>query len=142
VNPPTTLTGEDLHVVVLSPNLPFAPDPHAHAVPLVLTARLEMSPALMLHQSENPPTTLTGEDLASVVLSPKCPKELAPHAQSDLLDLIARLNPKPALVHVQSVNPPTTLTGDDEHVVELSPNLPDKLDPQLQREPLLLTAEL
>jgi hypothetical protein len=68
-NPPTTLTGDDLFVVVLSPSLPSLPDPHAHALPPARTAKL-CPPALTVRQSENPPTTLTGDDAFVVELFP------------------------------------------------------------------------
>ena len=113
MNPPTTLTGDDAVVVLLFPNLPHAFDPHAHAEPLLLTAVLCTYPLLTAHQSENPPTTLTGDDLGAVVLSPNEPKLLTPHPHAVPLDLTAIEIALPPLIEHQSVKPPTTLTGDE-----------------------------
>jgi hypothetical protein len=44
-------------------------------------ARLKLPPALISHQSVNPPMTETGEDRFVVVLSPNCPLEFDPQAQ-------------------------------------------------------------
>jgi hypothetical protein len=81
-NPPTTPTGDDLFVTLLSPNRPFAPKPHDHKVPPVLMAKLFSRPPHTSHQFVNPPTTLTGDDLSVVVLSPNVPERFRPHDQT------------------------------------------------------------
>ena len=45
-------------------------------------AKLWIEPAEISHQSVNPPTTETGEDLLTVVLSPNTPQVLYPQAQA------------------------------------------------------------
>jgi hypothetical protein len=74
-----TETGDDLVVTVVlpSPNT-LHPQPHAHTVPLVRNPKLWLIPALTWHQSVNPPMTETGDDLDTVVPSPKRPQQALP----------------------------------------------------------------
>jgi len=58
---PTTLTGDDLFIVVLSPRRPWYPSPQAHKVPFSFKAKQRPLPVL-ISVNKCPPTTETGEE--------------------------------------------------------------------------------
>ena len=85
-------TGEDLAVVVPSPNCPLPFPPQAYKAPVVkipnekAVAAGGEPPAAMADQEDNP--ICTGEDLAVVVPSPNAPTAFNPQAYKAPVDKI------------------------------------------------------
>jgi hypothetical protein len=95
---PTTETGVNLEVVVVSPNEPNELIPQAQALPFLSIASVYASPESILQNVFVAPAIDTGVFLSVIELSPTFPPELSPQPQTLPFFSIAIENVVPAVI--------------------------------------------
>jgi hypothetical protein len=78
------IIGELIFVDELSPNWPFAFDPHTHKLPSFFKTAVKSVPALACIQVSPLPTTCTGRLLLVTLSCPNCPASLFPNKYKKL----------------------------------------------------------
>ena len=127
--PEIVWTGDDLFVVVPSPNCPKSFLPHNQRLPSCFIPA-ETSPEIafeILIQSFPPAIVWTGELFKTVSFVPNCPNSLSPQTHKELSDFKAKTWFWPTETSIQSFPADIVWTKELRFVVSLVPNCPNAL---------------